>query len=325
LASSGEIRNKLPKKTADLIIEAKNEYSPEEESEKLSKLNIGYITNQDKQYPKLLKEIPDHPVILYVRGDISVLSLPALAFVGSRKYSEYGKRSCRNLINQMQGSKACIVSGLALGIDAIAHNVALENELNTVGVLGCGLDRIYPVSNYQIGESIIKSGGAIVSEYPPGTPPLKQNFPARNRIIAGLSLGTVVIEAAEKSGALITALEALDYNREVFAVPGNIENETSKGCNQLIQQGAKLVTSASDIFNELNFEVANQNKKSEKIMPENEVEAEILTVISNGKTHVDMIVSKSKYNVVEIMGALTTLEMKGNLLNVGGGYWIRNN
>jgi len=323
-ASSAQVRNRLEKKISDLVLEAKGEYSPDEELAKLLKLNIGYITNRDKQYPKLLKEIPDHPVVLYARGNIDVLSSPALAFVGSRKYSEYGKRSCRSIINQMNGAEVCIVSGLALGIDAIAHSAALENDLSTVGVLGCGLDRIYPVSNYQLGESIIKSGGAIISEYPPGTPPMKQNFPARNRIIAGLSLGTVVVEAAEKSGALITALEALDYNREVFAVPGNIESETSKGCNQLIQQGAKLTTGAEDIFLELNFEIENQKIKSQKAMPENEIEAEILKITSE-KTHVDMLVGKSKYNVVEISGALTTLEMKGNLENVGGGYWIRNN
>ncbi len=322
-ASPGEVRNKLPKKIADLVLEAKNEYKPEEEFKKIQKLNIGYITNEDKEYPKLLEEIPDHPVVLYVRGNAKILSMPALAFVGSRKYSDYGKRSCKKLINQMNGTEVCIISGLALGIDAIAHSSALENDLQTVGVLGCGLDRVYPVSNYQIGENIIKSGGAIISEYPPGTPPMKQNFPARNRIIAGLSLGTVVVEAAEKSGALITALEALDYNREVFAVPGNIESETSVGCNQLIQQGAKLVTNVSDIFDELNFETANQNKKSENLMPENEVEAAILEVMLGEKTHVDMIANKCKYNIVEISSALTTLEMKGNLENVGGGYWIK--
>jgi len=323
LASASQVRKQIPKKIADLILEARAEYSPEDELEKISKLNIGYVTNEDKEYPKLLKEIPDHPVILYIRGDIKALSLTSLAFVGSRKYSDYGRRSCKALINQMRGADLCIVSGLALGIDAIAHSTALENDLRTVGVLGCGLDRIYPVSNYQLGEKIIQSGGAIVSEYSPGTPPMKHNFPARNRIIAGLSLGTVVVEAAEKSGALITALEALDYNREVFAVPGNIENETSVGCNKLIQQGAKLTTEVTDIFQELNFELENQKKKSENIMPENEVEVEVIKIISGQKTHVDTIVKKSKYNIVEISGALTTLEMKGNLENVGGGFWIK--
>lgn len=322
-AKKSEVKNMLDNNIANLILEAKEKYDPNLELEKIQKLNIGYITIKDKNYPEILKELPDAPVVLYVMGNIDVIKLPSIAFVGSRKYSSYGARVCKKLICEMRNENICIVSGLALGIDAIAHRSALNNGLKTVGVLGCGLDRVYPASNFLLSKEILENDGAVISEFPPGTPPMKHHFPARNRIIAGLSLGTVVVEAAEKSGALITALEALDYNREVFAVPGDVGRETSKGCNRLIQEGAKLITGADDIFEELNIKKISEEKKSQEIIPGNKIEGEILKIISDQKIHVDKIVEKSKHNIVEISSALTTLEMKGNLENVGGGYWIK--
>jgi DNA processing protein len=212
-----------------------------------------------------------------------------------------------------------IVSGLALGIDASAHKAALDAGGVTIGVLGCGLDQIYPVSNYQLGKEMIEKGGAIISEFPIGTPPMKYNFPARNRIIAGLSVGTLVVEAAEQSGALITAYQSLEYNREVFAVPGDIDSIQSAGTNKLIQNGAKMVLSPEDIFNELNIEVKKSETKAKEMLPESEDEKKIVSILSAGEKLVDEIIVETKLNVIIVNTSLTTLEMKGIVENMGGG------
>lgn len=323
-ANENILRKNLDEKTAGLIIEAKKQFSPEEEIEKLQKFNIGYITMYDKQYPDLLKEAHDHPVVLYVRGNIEALKTPSLAVVGSRKFTHYGQKIAYQLSKDCSMAGLGIVSGLALGIDAVAHKAALDAGGITIGVLGCGLDRIYPASNLMLGREILEKGGAIVSEFTPGTPPLKYNFPARNRIIAGLSLGTLVIEAAKQSGALITAYQALEYNREVFAVPGNIDSETSVGTNLLIQKGAKLVSKPEDILEEFNIEAKNIEQKNRETLPENENERTILAVLSAGDKQVDAIVEDSKLNIVSVNTALTMMEMKGLVDNIGGGrYKIR--
>lgn len=313
------LRKSLDEKTANLIIEAKKQFSPEEEMEKLEKFNIGYITMFDKAYPKLLKEAHDHPVVLYIKGNFEALKVPSIAVVGSRKFTHYGQKIAYQLSKALSQAGLGIVSGLALGIDAVAHKAALDATGVTIGVLGCGLDKIYPASNLMLGKEILEKGGAIVSEFSPGTPPLKYNFPARNRIIAGLSLGTLVIEAAEQSGALITAYQALEYNREVFAVPGNIDSLTSAGTNMLIQKGAKLISKPEDILEELNIEAKNIEQKNREILPENENEKILLEVLSVGEKSVDEIVQDSKLNIVSINTTLTMMEMKGMVDNVGGG------
>lgn len=318
-ATDHEIKQKLGDKIADLAIESRKLYDPDREIEKLGKLDIGYMTMYDKCYPELLLEIPDHPAVLYIKGNIDSLKKPGIGVVGSRKYSRYGQSVADKLTKQCSESGLTIISGLALGIDAIAHRAALESNGITIGVLGCGLDTIYPISNSNLAREMIEKGGAVISEFPPGTPPLKFNFPARNRIIAGLSLGVLVIEAAEQSGALITAYEALDYNREVFAVPGNIDQENSKGTNILIQKGAKLVLEAEDILNELNIETKNIENKSKEIFPESKDEKIIQEILRAGEESVDNIIEKSKLNIIALNTTLTMMEMKGMVENVGGG------
>lgn len=319
-ANQAQLKKRLDQKIVDLILEAREKYSPEKEITKLQKLNIGYFTIFDKEYPLQLKELPDAPVLLYVKGDAEILKTPSLAVVGSRKFTQYGKSVGYKLSEEAALSGLTVVSGLALGIDAIAHQATLDANGKTIGVLGCGLDRIYPVANFNLGKKIIDSGGAIISELSLGTPPMKQNFPARNRIIAGLSLGTLVVEAAEESGSLITALSALEYNREVFAVPGNIDAENSAGTNQLIQRGAKLVMSAEDIFEELNIEVKSVEQKAKEIVPQSEEEEIILSLIGAEGAYADKIVQESGLNVVIVNTTLTIMEMKGILENVGGIY-----
>ncbi|MFA4996203.1 MAG: DNA-processing protein DprA [Patescibacteria group bacterium] len=314
-----EIRKKLDSRIAELIIEAKNQFDPLAEIKKLQKLNIGYMTMYDKEYPKLLAETSDGPVVLYIRGDINALKVPSIGVVGSRKFTHYGQKVAYQLSKSCSEAGLSIVSGLALGIDTVAHRAALDVGGITVGVLGCGLDRIYPASNLMLGKEIIEKGGAVVSEFPPGTPPLKYNFPARNRIIAGLTLGTLVIEAAEQSGALITAYQALEYNREVFAVPGNIDSETSKGTNLLIQKGAKTVTKPEDILEEFNIEARKIEQKNRDLLPENVNEKLIFNILSSGEKLVDIIVSESKLNIITVNTCLTMMEMKGIIENIGGG------
>jgi len=302
-----------------LIIEARDNYDPDKEIETLKKYDIGYITMYDKSYPQLLLEIPDCPVILYIKGNIESLSAPSIGIVGSRKYTDYGRTSAKRFSKECVSGGLNIISGLALGIDAIAHREALDAGGITVGVLGCGLDQIYPTSNAILADEMIAKKGAVVSEYPPGTPPYKQNFPLRNRIIAGLSLGVLVVEAAEKSGALITAYSALDYNREVFAIPGNINCESSIGSNQLIQKGAKLVTKVEDIFDELNVDLIKDETKAKELLPENEEEKILLELLTKEEKNIDEIIHQSNLNVIAVNSTLSLMEMKGMVENIGGG------
>lgn len=313
------LNHRLGDKLASYVIEARTKFDPDEEINRLARYGVGYLTIFDKNYPGILKEVYDCPAILYIKGDAKVLGTPALGVVGSRKYSNYGKTNSYKLSKECAESGLTIISGLALGIDAFAHQATLDANGKTVGVLGCGLDNIYPVSNFHLGQEIIEKGGAIVSEFPIGVPPMKQNFPARNRIIAGLSRGVLVIEAAEKSGALITAYQAVEYNREVFALPGNIDNENSVGTNTLIQQGAKLVITVDDILKELNIEKVNNHQKMKEFIPESEDEKIIIEVLSGKDCLIDELIRQSNLNIVAVNSTLTILEMKGVVINLGGG------
>lgn len=310
---------RLPKNIAELVIQAKSRFDPDKELAKIRQYGVGYTTIFDKSYPKLLKEIPDAPVILYMKGDISVLESIGLSVVGSRKYSEYGSKVCYQITRSCAENGLSIISGLALGIDAIAHQAALDAGAETIGVLGCGLDRIYPVSNFHLGNAIVEKGGLILSEFPIGTPPMKFNFPTRNRIIAGLSLGTLVIEAAEDSGSLITAGLALEYNRDVFAVPGNIDSMMSKGTNKLIKEGAIPVTEIGDILRVLNIEEKSNIAKAREILPESDKEKKIFKLLQTGEKSGDQLIEMSKLNVIELNSVLTMMELKGLIKNIGGG------
>lgn len=318
-ASTSEIRQKLGDKITESVIEARQKYSPDAELEKLVKLDIGYMTIYDKEFPPLLREIPDCPAILFIRGNPEALKFPSIAIVGSRKYSNYGAKIATKLVADCVSNGLAIISGLALGIDAIAHQSALDHQGLTIGVLGCGLDRIYPVSNYHLGEEIISSGGVIVSEFPLGMPPMKQNFPMRNRIIAGLSLGTLVIEAAESSGSLITAGLALEYNREVFAVPGNVDSQTSVGTNKLIKDGAIPTTEVGDILKVLNIEEKSSASRVKEILPETAEEKIIAGILQAGEKSGNELVKLAKLNVITLNSTLTLMEMKGMVENIGGG------
>ncbi|MFH1749416.1 MAG: DNA-processing protein DprA [bacterium] len=293
----------------------------------IEKHNIQIVLFADKSYPKLLNEIPDKPAILYFRGDIHIANQPNIAVVGTRKMSLYGKNITEEIVRDLAKSNITITSGLAMGIDACAHHRAVQNQGKTVAVCAGGIDdpSIYPKINYPLAQKILKNNGLLLSENPPGTQILKYMFPVRNRIIAGLSLGTLVVEAAENSGALHTARSSLDYNREVFAVPGDIHKPNSFGPNKLIQMGAKLITSTNDILEELGIEPTPQNiidisdiklTESEQVIYEN--------VNSENPLHIDKIVCSSKLNTSLVNSTLILLEIKGLIKNLGNNYYIKN-
>lgn len=281
---------------------------------------IRTIYKEDTAYPRLLKETADSPEQLFIRGEIPP-GLPTLAIVGSRKPTRYGMEVTEKIIRELAANtELCIISGLAVGIDTIAHKTALAYGMKTVGVLGSGTDRpsFFPLENWGLSEKIIASGGAVISEYSEGTPAMAHRFPERNRIIAGLSLGVVVIEAKERSGALITARLALEENREVFAVPGSIFSLYSTGPNRLIQRGAKLITSAEDILDELNIPVKNRGA-AEKL----EGNEKLLWELLAEETSVDELVKKTGFPARDVLTLLSMLELKQSAKKVGGDVWIR--
>lgn len=298
--------------------------NPHQEWEKLEKENIKIITIKDGDYPPLLKEIYNPPALLYYKGNISANDEFAIAAVGTRKITDYGKQVTQEIVKELARNSLTIVSGLALGVDGLAHQSTIEVKGRTIAVLGSGLDaqNIYPTHHRYLSQKIIEAGGAIITEYPVGTLPLKQNFPNRNRIISGLSLGTLVIEAAEDSGALITAKYALDQNREVFAVPGSIHSKTSAGPNNLIKMGAKPVTCAADILDTLNLTQAAEFIESKKIVPDTKEEEVLLRYLSKEPIHIDELVRQSNLGTAAVASTLTMMEMKGKVRNLGSMMYV---
>ncbi len=292
--------------------------------EKLAKENIDAISLNNPAYPALLKEITDPPYVLFVRGKLPNPGSPTLGVVGTRKFTAYGKLACQEIVAPLVGNGVVIVSGLAMGIDGIAHQTVVDNNGITVAVLGGGVDKrtVAPAINQKLAEQIIAGGGAVLSEYPPGFLPTQYSFPARNRIIAGLSLGTLVIEAPETSGALITARCALDYNREVFAIPHPLNSPTGLGPNNLIKMGAKLITGASDIIESLSLTGLGEIINNKQILPSTPTEAKILQFLSKEPLHIDLIIKTTGLDSPTVNSALVLMEMKGKVRNLGGMNYI---
>ena len=282
------------------------------------KINARYITYWDDEFPDSLKRVFDSPIGIYIIGKLK--DIPKLGVVGSRKPTPYGKLTCNNLTEKLVKSNLGIVSGLARGIDSLAHGVAVKNGGYTIAVMGCGINICYPPENRSLREKIIETG-AIISEFPPGTPPDSTNFPKRNRIISGLSKGILVIEAGKKSGAVITAYLALDQNREVFAVPGRIDSEQSYGCHKLIQQGAKLVTSVDDVLEE--FQLPKATFQPELIPELTDAESDLFKFISNEAVHIDHLCNISGKDTPEVLTNLLQLELKGCIIQLPGKNFTR--
>jgi len=316
----------LAKKYIEKFLEKRKQTNLEKEKNQLKKLEIKILCHpkiiKNNSYPKSLTELATPPPILYLLGKFPKNFPFRLAIVGSRKVSTYGKQATEEIAYQIALNKIVIVSGLALGVDALAHQAALKAKAPTIAVLANGLDKVYPRSNYNLAQQILEQNGAIISEFPPYTPPLKQHFPQRNRLISGLAKAVLITEAALKSGSLITATHALDQNRDVFAIPGNIYNTNSQGTNNLIKQGAKLINKAEDVLNELNLQNAAQYVKTNKILPASPIQQKIYDNLSKKPIYIDELIKKIKLPAQEINSAITLMEIKGLIKNLGGGQYI---
>lgn len=308
--------------TINAILEGPEAKALNTELEWLSETGHHLLTWSDPDYPRLLREIPDPPVMLYLIGDRGVLSSPQLAIVGSRNPTPMGQENARAFAKSLAGAGLTITSGMALGIDGAAHRGALEAGGKTIAVAGTGLDRVYPPRHRDLAHDIVAQG-ALVSEFPLGTPPKPENFPVRNRIISGLSLGTLVVEAALQSGSLITARLATEQGREVFAIPGSIHSPQSRGCHALIRQGAKLVESAQDILEELGplASVATQaaHENTVSAIQLDPPMAALLKQIGHDPVSVDTLIERSGLTADVVSSMLLQLELNGLVANCPGG------
>lgn len=280
---------------------------------------MGKLKPSDQEFPQSLRHIPQPPTQLYIGGDLTPLQdKPAVSVIGSRAVTPYGKQVTARLVGELAKQGIAIISGLALGIDGLAHQAALGANGYTIAVLPCGLDRIYPRSHHQLAERIMKQGGAIVSEYPPGTEPYKTNFIERNRLVSGLSQATLIIEAAERSGTLHTANFALEQGRMVLAVPGNITSEASTGTNNLIKTGAVPVTDVQDVLHALGIK---QQLRLVTVAAANAEEAIILKLLQEGIQDVNELQSESGLPPDLFNQTLTMLEISAKIRPLGGGHW----
>lgn len=316
-APSGELKKAgLDSKLISAIINLRPKISPDDEINNLHKYKVKAIPCNSSAYPQRLKEIHDYPPIIYIRGSIKPEDECCLAVVGTRRATVYGRQVTEEIVTDLAKNKITIVSGLAKGIDSIAHRSALEANGRTIAIFASGLDIVYPAENAGLARDIMEQG-ALVSEHPLGTKPKADNFPRRNRIMSGLSLGILVIEAGEKSGALITVEQALQQNREVFAVPGSILSPASKGTNSILQQGAKLVRNHMDILEELNLAMVAQQLEMKELLPTDKTEALLLRQLSNEPIHIDEASRQSGLSASVVSSTLAMMELKGMVKQVG--------
>jgi DNA processing protein len=317
-ASAHDLRQAgLDRRSLENLLKARNEMDLDAEVERLEQAKVHILTWDDPHYPPNLRQAYNAPPVLYVRGHIEKRDEWAVALVGTRRASVYGKEATRMIATGLTQAGVTVVSGMARGIDTVAHRACLDAGGRTVAVLGCGVDVIYPRENARLAAEIAERG-ALVSEYALGTRPEASNFPPRNRIISGLTLGTVVVEAGLGSGALITAGFAAEQGREVFAVPGNVFARGSRGANQLIQQGAKLVCNVTDVLEELNLTMVSEQSKVRAVIPENETEAVLLDHLSAEPVHVDDLGRTVQLPIAQVSSTLALMELKGMVRQVGG-------
>lgn len=315
----------LTSNLATKIITERTNIDPDQEWAEMEKREIRMITVNDDTYPRLLKEIANPPYILYVRGRLEALNeKPMIAIVGSRKFTQYGAQVAGVFATDLSRAGITVVSGLALGIDAIAHRATLDAGGTAIAIIGSSLEdeNIGPRTNFDLARNILLSGGAIISEHPLGTQATPFAFPVRNRILAGMTLGTLVVEAALDSGTLITANLAVEFNREVFAVPGSIFSPTSTGTHKLIKNGAKMICNVKDILEELRLEQKTEIENAKKIIPDSPEEEKILKLLSHEPVHIDNIIKIAKLETSVISSTLVMLEMKGMIKDIGGQNYI---
>jgi DNA processing protein len=307
----------LDRRGIENTIAARRGIDLDAEMERIAAQGIEVLTWDDPGYPRLLKPIPAAPPLIYVLGSLKPDDDWAVAVVGTRRATSYGREAAADLAGALAHNRITVVSGLARGIDGLAHRAALDAGGRTIAVLGSGVDVIYPPEHARLARDIV-ANGAIVSDYPLGTQPEARNFPARNRIVSGLALGVLVVEGSEDSGSMITADCALEQGREVFAVPGSIFAAHSHGTNRLIQQGAKMVTGVQDILEELNLTQASQQMDVRSVIPDTPTEATLLDQLSAEPRHMDELVRATGLATAEVSATLAMMELKGMVRQVGG-------
>lgn len=312
-------------KIAEGVINWAKNWDLENEWKKLEKLGAKVIDCEDPYYPNLLKEIYDPPLVLYYMGDLEALKKKSLAIIGSRHATPYGFETARKLSYQAAYGGLAVTSGLARGIDTAAHQGALAAKGCTIAVLGSSLDAIYPEENRVLAEKIAESGGIVLSEFSLGTAPERYTFPMRNRVVSGLSEGVLVVEAGLESGALITARMAVEQGRQVFAVPGRVDNPHAKGCHKLLKEGARLVENIEDIFEEFGYLIPSRS-----IIPENRIpkdltkeEITVLQSLTNEEVHIDVIIRKSGLQPAQVSSTLIRLELKKLVRQLPGKCFIK--
>lgn len=307
----------LSANVAENIIKLRASISLNKVWEDIQSQNVKVLTWQDEGYPSRLAECDNAPPVLYLRGGYLPGDEWAVAVVGTRRITAYGRQVTERIVRSLAASGVIVVSGLARGVDAIAHQSAIDAGGRTLAVLGCGVDRIYPPEHRQLAEHVIDNG-ALISDYPMGTPPDARNFPPRNRIISGLSMATVVVEAGEKSGALITANFALEQSREVFAVPGSILSPQSKGPNLLIQRGAHPLLDPKEILEILELSLISEHREARVILPSDATEAQLYGILTHEPMHVDEIRAQTDMPIEKVTATLSMMELKGMVRQVSG-------
>ena len=322
-AGSTDLRSAgLDARVVQAITKERPNIDPDTEVEQLGKHGVRALTWNDDAYPALLKEADDGPPVIYVRGHLSTADEWALSVVGTRRPTPYGRQVAEEITYQLASNSICIVSGLARGVDAIVHRAAIQAGGRTVAVLACGLDMVYPPEHAKLAREITENG-ALISEYPLGTQPRGDYFPRRNRIMSGMSLGVLVIEGDLKSGAIITARWAADQNREVFAVPGSIFSPQSRGTNDLIQQGAKLVQRVEDVLEELNLTMVPHQIEMQELIPATDTEAGLLRHISKEPVHIDEVCRLSSLPISTVSSVLAMMELKGLIKQLAPMSYVR--
>ena len=323
-AGAQELRDAgLDQATVSSIVAGRESVSPDGEMDRLQRAGVQALTWEDDAYPPRLKEIDDKPPVLYVRGELRPEDEWAVAIVGTRRATPYGRQAAEHFASDLARHRITVVSGLARGVDAVAHRAALAAGGRTIAVLACGLDLVYPPEHAKLALEIAEHG-ALVSDYPLGTQPRSEYFPRRNRILSAISLGVLVVEGDVDSGSLITARLALDQNREVFAVPGSIYSPTHRGPNKLIREGeAKLVQATEDILEELNLTMATQQLELREVAPEDPTEAKLLRLLSSQPAHIDEVQRASGLPIAAVSSALALLELKGMVRQVGPMSFVR--
>ena len=316
-----ELRVALESRALTELLAARSRIDPVVELDRLGRLGIRAVYPGHPSYPPLLAEISGRPSLLYVRGELVAGDDTAVAIVGTRRATPYGRQAAERIAAELAGAGITVVSGLARGVDAAAHRAALEAGGRTIAVLGSGPDVIYPAEHRRLAEQILESG-AILSEFPPGAKPDAQNFPARNRIVSGMTLGTLIVEAPARSGALITASFAADQGREVFVVPGSIFAESAEGTNALLRDGARLVRNGIDILEDLGLGVGRNPVATQSQIPLEENELRLYDALRNEARHIDELAEEAGLPAAAASALLLTLELKGLVRNHGAQYYV---